>query len=124
MSKINGVSIVAMLNNVDEGVMEAIDWVKGVIRNPAAKVSEKTAAANALIKMKTTFFTIQKQQSFDKMEYELKRIAVKTAQIKLDELVKATDPNATEKDKESYSKVFSPSMRASGIDDSVAREVL
>lgn len=124
MSNVKGVSIVAMLNNVDEGVTEAIDWVKSVIRNPDAKISEKTAAANALIKMKTTFFAIQKQQSFDKMEYELKRIAVKTAQIKLDELVKATDPNATDKDKNNYAKVFSPSMRAAGIDDSVAKEVL
>lgn len=124
MAKIVGVSPVAILNSIDEGVMDAVDHVKSVIRSSDTKTTEKLSAANALIKMKVTFFKIQKEQSFDKLEYELKQINLKKARIQLQELEKALSPNATDNEIRTYSRVFTPSMRAEGIDDGVAKEVI
>lgn len=60
MSKVQGVGIVAILNSIDDGVMDAIAQVKQVIRNPNTKITERMTAANALIKMKATFSKYKK----------------------------------------------------------------
>lgn len=124
MSSVRGVSVVTILNAIDDGVMDAISHVKEVIRSSDTRTTEKLTAANALIKMKTTFFKIQKEQSFDRLDYEMKQLNVKMKKIQLAELEKALNPDATDSDRTNYSRVFTPAMRADGIDTDVLKEAL
>lgn len=58
------------------------------------------------------------------MDYELKQIRVKKERLSLIALEKAADPNATEEDRRVYSRVFTPAMKADGLNDDVVKEVL
>ena len=47
MSQIRGVSITAIVNEIDEGVLDAVRVLKAAIKDEKAKVSERTTAANS-----------------------------------------------------------------------------
>lgn len=58
-------SITAIVNEIDEGVLDAVRVLKAAIKDEKAKVSERTTA-NSLLKIKTQMFGMQRQQVYDR----------------------------------------------------------
>ena len=83
MSQIRGVSITAIVNEIDEGVLDAVRVLKAAIKDEKAKVSERTTAANSLLKIKTQMFGMQRQQVYDRIDLKMKQINLRTAELKL-----------------------------------------
>ena len=122
MSQIRGVSITAIVNEIDEGVLDAVRVLKAAIKDEKAKVSERTTAANSLLKIKTQMFGMQRQQVYDRIDLKMKQINLRTAELKLIDLEGASDPKATPEQVKAHSRVLTPDMRPEGISDKVAKE--
>ena len=124
MSNIRGVSIAAIVNEIDEGVLEAVRVLKATVSNADAKITERTTAANSLLKLKTTMFNIERTRIYDRLDIKLKTIRVQEAEIKLKALQLLSDPNAGKGEVSVSRRVLTPDMRPQGIDDKVAKELL
>ena len=95
MSQIRGVSITAIVNEIDEGVLDAVRVLKAAIKDEKAKTSERTTAANSLLKIKTQMFGMQRQQVYDRIDLKMKQINLRTAELKLLALEGVADPKST-----------------------------
>ena len=74
MSQIRGVSITAIVNEIDEGVLDAVRVLKAAIKDEKAKVSERTTAANSLLKIKTQMLVSQGSKVIIGIDLKLSRI--------------------------------------------------
>lgn len=122
MSQIKGVSITAIVTEIDEGVLDAVRALKCAIKDENAKVSERTTAANSLLKIKTQMFGMQRQQVYDRIDLKMKQINLRSAELKLLALEGVADPKATPDQVKAHARVLTPDMRPQGIDDKVAKE--
>ena len=113
-----------LIEEIDESVLEAVQMLKANLRDPNAKISEKNTTANNLIRMKFSLIEAQRKQLFDRIEIKRANVTLEMQEIKLAEMKKALNPDATEDQKKTYSRVFSPDYKAPDIDDSVSREGL
>lgn len=121
MAKI--VSSARMLDEIDGGVIEAVQTTKDILKSEDSKTSEKLAAAKALVGFKVTFMAIQRQSIFDKFEVRIKAAKARMEEIRLSEVEAILNPNATKEqvDKfEKVSRVFDPSIKPSFVSDEVA----
>lgn len=124
MSQIRGVSISAIVNEIDEGVLDAVRVLKAAIKDEKAKTSERTTAANSLLKIKTQMFSMQRLQVYDRIDLKMKQINLRTAELKLLALEGVADPKSTPEQVKAHTRVLTPDMRPQGVDDKVAKELL
>lgn len=124
MSNIRGVSVTAIVNEIDEGVLDAVRVIRDVVKNDNSRLSDRMSAANSLIKIKIQMAAMQRQQIYDRIDLKMKQINLATAEIKLIALEKIADPKATPKDIEVHSRALTPDMRPYGISDKVSKEKL
>ena len=124
MSQIRGVSITAIVNEIDEGVLDAVRVLKQAIKDEGAKVSERTTAANSLLKIKTQMFGMQRQQVYDRIDLKMKQINLRSAELKLLALEGVADPKATPEQVKAHSRVLTPDMRPRDVVDKFSKEDL
>ena len=124
MSQIRGVSIAAIVNEIDEGVLDAVRVLKQAIKDENAKVSERTTAANSLLKIKTQMFGMQRQQVYDRIDLKMKQINLRSAELKLLALEGVADPKATPEQVKAHARVLTPDMRPRDVVDKFSKEDL
>ena len=124
MSNIRGVSITAIVNEIDEGVLDAVRVLKTAIKDDKAKVSERTTAANSLLKIKTQMFGMQRQQVYDRIDLKMKQINLRTAELKLIALEGISSTTATPEQVKAHSRVLTPDMRPNDVVDKFSKEGL
>ena len=117
-------SITAIVNEIDEGVLDAVRVLKAAIKDEKAKVSERTTAANSLLKIKTQMFGMQRQQVYDRIDLKMKQINLRTAELKLLALEGVADPKATPEQVKAHSRVLTPDMRPRDVVDKFSKEDL
>ena len=123
-SQVKGVSITAIVNEIDEGVLDAVRVLKLAIKDEKAKVSERTTAANSLLKIKTQMFGMQRQQVYDRIDLKMKQINLRTAELKLLAMETVSNPASSPEQVKAHSRVLTPDMKPFGIDDKVSKEGL
>jgi hypothetical protein len=124
MSQIKGVSITAIVNEIDEGVLDAVRVLKAAIKDEKAKVSERTTAANSLLKIKTQMFGMQRQQVYDRIDLKMKQINLRTAELKLLAMETVSNPESSPEQVKAHSRVLTPDMRPNDVVDKFSKEGL
>lgn len=124
MSQIKGVSITAIVNEIDEGVLDAVRVLKAAIKDEKAKVSERTTAANSLLKIKTQMFGMQRQQVYDRIDLKMKQINLRTAELKLLAMETVSNPASSPEQVKAHSRVLTPDMRPNDVVDKFSKEGL
>ena len=123
-SQVRGVSITAIVNEIDEGVLDAVRVLKAAIKDEKAKVSERTTAANSLLKIKTQMFGMQRQQVYDRIDLKMKQINLRTAELKLLAMETVSNPASSPEQVKAHSRVLTPDMRPNDVVDKFSKEGL
>lgn len=118
------VSVASIIAEADEGVLEAVKILKGVINSQHSKTSEKITSANSLIKIKISMMGLQRQQIFDRLDLKLKKNAVRSSDLKLLALEKLANPNSTPEEVAQGTRTLTPDMKPDWVSDKVAKEKL